>query len=77
MNRSCRHWIAWSALAALAGCSPASIGITGPGAQANRPEIKPLHNDAALPTVGVPNDLNGYAPSAVPTTGPGGRYYGY
>jgi hypothetical protein len=61
----------------LGGCSPASLGITGPGALANRPVIQPQHDDAALPTIGVPNEQNGYAPSLVPTTGPGGRYYGY
>ncbi len=77
MNRLMRGLAAATALSLLAACSPAALGITGPGAQANRPEIKPQHNDAELPVLGVPNDQNGYAPSLVPTTGPGGRYYGY
>lgn len=69
--------IAASLAVVPAACTPADIGITGPGAVAAKPEMMPTQDDQSLPQVGVPMGNQPYAPTVLPTTGNSGRYYGY
>jgi hypothetical protein len=61
---------------ALAGCTPASIGITGPGAQANRPVLPTPDDNAVLtspgPTVG---GASGFTATPGNNYGTDGRYF--
>jgi hypothetical protein len=66
---------------AAAGCnaSPASLGITGPGAP---PKPPPIIDDSTILAPGTPDPGNGYGPSVGPTPSSaspsgGGQYFNY
>jgi len=63
------------AVLGLAACdaTPASLGITGPGAP---PPPPPAIDDSTILNPGIPDPGNGYGPSVGTTPSPG-RYYNY
>ena len=63
------------ALASIAGCgrSPASLGITGPGAPP--PAVAPVPDDSTITAPGIV-DQGSYGPSYGPIPS-SGRYYNY
>jgi len=64
-----------SALLSLAGCgdTPASLGITGPGANPAPPGV---HDDPTIYAPGVPASGGSYGPGSIPNLS-GGQYFNY
>ena len=59
----------------VAGCgeSPASLGITGPGAP---PTAPPASDDSTITNPGIPDTGGGYGPGLGPSPS-SGRYFNY
>ncbi len=58
---------------AACGRSPASLGITGPGAP---PPLAPASDDSTITNPGIPDQGGGYGPSIGPMPS-SGRYFNY
>lgn len=72
-----RHLVVLCMLLGLTSCggSPASLGITGPGASAVPPPA-PTTDDSTIGIPGVPA-TNSYGPTIGPTGGGEGHFFNY